>query len=108
MASSTDLSRDSSQDGLSRNPSQDSPPTPSSVLSATGVTTTASKILPRHQLAVKLSGLYSEIIAAKLWKVAEEYLEDGVSLPLDVLQPFCTMPGAIFLTIQAEGSIPLP
>lgn len=84
MASSTDPSRDSSQDGLSRNPSRDSPPTPSSILSATNLPTTASKTVPRHQLAAELSGLYSEAIAAKLWKVATEYLEDDVSLPLDV------------------------
>lgn len=85
MTSSTDLSRESSQDGLSRNPSQDSLPTPSSVLSATDLTPTASKTVPRHQLTAELSGLYSEIIAAKLWKVAEEYLNNGVSLPPDVL-----------------------
>ncbi|UKZ91506.1 uncharacterized protein TrAFT101_006483 [Trichoderma asperellum] len=77
MTSSTDLSRESSQDGLSRNPSQDSLPTPSSVLSATDLTPTASKTVPRHQLTAELSGLYSEIIAAKLWKVAEEYLNNG-------------------------------
>jgi hypothetical protein len=96
MASSTDLSRDSSQDGLSRKPSQDSPPTPSSVLSATDLTTTASKTVPCHQLAAELSGLYSEVIAAKLWKAAEEYLENGVSLPLNVLRLLILVPGLIY------------
>lgn len=90
MTSSTDLSRDSSHDGLSRYPSKESLPTPSSVLSSTDLTPKASKTVPRHWLAAELSGLYSETIAAKLWKVAEEYLEDGVSLPLDIFCPLVT------------------
>lgn len=38
-----------------------------------------SKTLSPNHLATRLSGLYSESIGAKLWKVALERLEDGVS-----------------------------
>lgn len=107
MASSTDPSRDSSQDGLPRDLSRDSPPTPSSILSATNLTATADRTVPRHHLAVELSGLYSEIIAAKLWKVAEEYLEDDVSLPLCLTSLNCRTLMNMLIR-QAEGSISVP
>lgn len=38
-----------------------------------------SKTLSPNFLATRLAGLYSEAIGAKLWKVASERLEDGVS-----------------------------
>ncbi|UKZ57213.1 hypothetical protein TrVGV298_011065 [Trichoderma virens] len=77
MASSTDSSRGSPRGGLSRRDSQDSLPTSPSVLSMDDSKPNISKISPLRQLATQLSGLYSEDIGAKLWKVASQLLEDG-------------------------------
>lgn len=79
MASSTDSSRGSPRDGLSRHDSEDSLPTSPSVLSMDDSKSHIRKTLSPNHLATRLAGLYSEAIGAKLWKVASERLEDGVS-----------------------------